>query len=284
MIVGRVLTTGWAFSLYTFASALVSALVIAIVTTAALSRDRTWFVLLSVAIGGLVIMTLADNSLRPAFASPISFATGFVYLPFLFSIWGVMVSRSFVRSQAPAFVRSDWLVYTVRAFELSVVMHLAATLWQVLVAIAAFGGAGDGRPVLHLMDAVVCACFVTVSLFARRALRTRPPVLARASAVVAGVVLVVVGFLDIMVNSLAAGAGAGLVTGGVALAVGIATALMLTVPAPVRDEFGAPDLGRMFSEFRRRDRSGVRSSVDAAADATGVDAERARKKAFPEPD
>src|SRR5699024_11013102 len=73
------------------------------------------------------------------------------------------------------------------------------------------------------------------------------------------------------------GGGGGLVTGGVALAIGVAAALMLTVPAPVRDEFGAPDLVKMFADFRTRD-AGRRSLLDRVPDVTE---ERARKKSFP---
>src|SRR5690625_7444346 len=52
-------------------------------------------------------------------ALPICFATGYVYLPLLFAGFGVMISRSFVRTMPISFRRADWLVYTVRAFEFS---------------------------------------------------------------------------------------------------------------------------------------------------------------------
>ena len=56
-----------------------------------------------------------------------------------------------------------------------------------------------------------------------------------------------------------------------------AAALMLTVPAPVRDEFGAPDIARMFADFRSRD-SGSVSLLNQVPDVTE---ETARKKVFP---
>lgn len=90
--------------------------------------------------------------------------------------------------------------------------------------------------------------------------------------------MLVVGFLDVIVNSLATGAGAGLMTGGVALAIGVAAALMLTVPAPVRDDYGAPDLGRMFADFRTRNTPGTSASPELIPD---VSEERARIKVFP---
>lgn len=277
MMVGRVFTTGWAYSLLTFASAVISALLLAIVLTSALRRERSWYVFSSAVGASLVIAALADNTLGLQFAAPLSFASGFVYLPFLVAAFGLMISRSFVRSMPVSFRRTDWLVYCVRALEFSAVMHAAAVLWHLLAAIAAVPGRAPGSPALHLIDAVVCVCFVVVSLFGRTSLLSRPAVSARASGVVAALVLVVVGFLDVIVNSLAIGAGAGLVTGGVALAIGLAVALMLTVPAPVRDEFGAPDVTRMFADFRARD-GGTGSLLELVPDVTE---ETARRKAFP---
>lgn len=277
MIVGRIFTTGWAYSLLAFANASISVLLLGIVLAAALRRERSWYVLSTAVVAALVIAALADNTLELQFAAPLSFASGFVYLPFLFAAFGLMISRSFVRSMPVSFRRTDWLVYSVRAFEFSALMHAAAVLWHLLAAIAALGGRGPGSPVLHLIDAVVCVCFVVVSLFGRTALLSRPAVSARASGVVSGLIMVVVGFLDVIVNSLAMAAGAGLVTGGAALALGLAIALMLTVPAPVRDEFGAPDVTRMFADFRARD-GGRRSLLDQVPDVT---AETAQRKTFP---
>ncbi|MFQ6484330.1 hypothetical protein [Brachybacterium epidermidis] len=277
MIVGRLFTTGWGFSVMVFADALISALLLAIVFAAVWRRDRSWIVFSVAAVAGLVACALADNTLRLQFAAPLSFATGFVYLPPLFAAFGVMISRSFIRTIPISFRRADWLVYTVRVFEFSVLMHAAAVIWHLLAAIASPTGVTRGGPVLHLLDAVVCACFVAVSIFARRALLERRAEVARASGVMAGAVLVMVGFLDTIVNSVATGAGSGLLTGGVALTTGIAAVLMLTVPAPVRDEFGAPDLTRMFADFRMRDTRRA-SLLDQVPD---VNAERARRKTFP---
>ena len=277
MIVGRVFTTGWAFSLMTFANALISALLLGIVLVAALRRERSWYVFSTAVVAALVIAALADNTLGLQFAAPLSFASGFVYLPFLVAAFGLMISRSFVRSMPVSFRRTDWLVYTVRAFEFSALMHAAAVTWHLLASIAAVSGQAPGSPMLHLIDAVVCACFVLVSLFGRTSLLSRPAVTARASGVVAALLLVVVGFLDVIVNSLAMAAGAGLVTGGVALFIGLGAALMLTVPAPVRDEFGAPDVTRMFADFRARDGGRV-SLLERVPD---VADETARRKIFP---
>ncbi|ATG52881.1 hypothetical protein CFK38_16150 [Brachybacterium vulturis] len=277
MIVGRIFTTGWPYSLIAFANTVISALLLGIVLVSALRRERSWYVLSTAVVAALVIAALADNTLELQFAAPLSFASGFVYLPFLVAAFGLMISRSFVRSMPVSFRRTDWLVYCVRAFEFSALMHAAAVLWHLLAAIAALGGRAPGSPVLHLIDAVVCVCFVVVSLFGRTSLLSRPAVSARASGVVAGLILVVVGFLDVIVNSLAMAAGAGLVTGGTALAIGLAVALMLTVPAPVRDEFGSPDVTRMFADFRARD-GGSPSLLDRVPDIT---AETAQRKTFP---
>lgn len=277
MIVGRLFTTGWAFSLMTFANTLISALLLAVVLASALRRERSWYVFSTAVVAALAIGALADNTLGLQFAAPISVARGFVYLPFLLAALGLMISRSFVRSMPLSFRRTDWLVYSVRALELSALMHSAAVLWHLMGALAATSVPRPGGPVLHLVDAAVCACFVLVSVFGRTALLSRPAVSARASGVVASLVLVVVGFLDVIVSSIATASGAGLVTGGVALVLGIATALMLTVPAPVRDEFGAPDITRMFADFRARDNGRV-SLLDLVPDVSGATAER---KIFP---
>ncbi|MDN6400228.1 MAG: hypothetical protein L0K01_07210 [Brachybacterium sp.] len=277
MMVGRTFTTGWPYSLVAFANAVISTLLLGIVLVSALRRERSWYVLSTAVVAALVVAALADNTLELQFAAPLSFASSFVYLPFLVAAFGLMISRSFVRSMPVSFRRTDWLVYCVRAFEFSALMHTAAVVWHLLAAIAAVGGRAPGSPMLHLIDAVVCVCFVVVSLFGRTSLLSRPAVSARASGVVAGLVLVVVGFLDVIVNSLAMAAGAGLVSGGVALTIGLAAALMLTVPAPVRDEFGAPDVTRMFADFRARD-GGSRSLLDRVPDVT---AETAQRKSFP---
>ncbi|MGP5251172.1 DUF7937 domain-containing protein [Brachybacterium alimentarium] len=277
MIIGRLFTTGWSYSLLVIGDTVISALLLGIVLASALLRERSWYVFSTAAVSSLAVAALADNTLQLQFAAPLSFATDYVYLPFLFAALGLMISRSFVRTMPIAFQRTDWLVFTVRAFEFSAVLHTAAVLWHVLAAVVATSGRIQGSPVLHLIDAAVCLCFVAVSLFARTSLLSRPAVTARANGVIAGLLMVVVGFLDVIVNSLATGAGAGLVTGGTALTVGIAAALMLTVPAPVRDEFGAPDIVRMFADFRARD-SGSISLLSQVPDVTE---ETARKKAFP---
>ncbi|HEX7352209.1 hypothetical protein [Brachybacterium sp.] len=277
MIIGRVFTTGWPYSLMTFANAVISTLLLGIVLASALRRERSWYVFSTAVVASLVVAALADNTLGLQFAAPLSFATGFVYLPFLVAAFGLMISRSFVRSMPLSFRRTDWLVFSVRAFEFSAIMHTAAVLWHLLATIAALAGQAPGSPALHLIDAVVCVCFAVVSLFGRTSLLSRPAVSARASGVVAALVLVVVGFLDVIVNSIAMAAGAGLVTGGTALALGLAVALMLTVPAPVRDEFGSPDVTRMFADFRVRD-GGKQSLLDQVPDVTAQTAER---KVFP---
>ncbi len=278
MSLGRIMTTGWAFSLMTLADTAISALLLVTVLGSALLRERSWFVFSAAATGGLVLTALADNSLRLSFAAPLSVATGFVYLPILFAAHGVMVSRSFVRTMPLSFQRADWIVYAVRAFEFSALMHIVAALWNVCAALAAGSGLTPGGLIVHLADAAVCAVFVALSLFSRAALLQRPAEEARTTAVVASVAMIVVGFLTVIVNSVGTGAGAGLVTGALALVTGIAAALMLTVPAPVRDEFGAPDLARMFAEFRTRAQKGdpLLSRIPDVA------AARAVRKVFPQ--
>ncbi len=277
MIIGRALTTGWAGSALVLGDTVVAVLLLGLVIASGLRRERSRYVFSVAAVAALVLGAMADNTLRLQYALPRSMATGYVYLPLLFAAFAVMLSRSFVRSMPLSFRRADWLACAVRALEFSVLMHAGAVVWSLLAALAATGGAGRGGPVLHLVDAVLAALFALMSSFGRHALLERSPDSARTTAVVAAVVMVVVGFLDVIVNSLATGAGAGLVTGGVALVIGIAVALMLTVPAPVRDEHGAPDLARMFEDFRHRDEA----APSLLAGMPDLSADRAAKKSFP---
>lgn len=277
MIIGRVATTGWAYSVRVLADAFLSAVVLGIVLRAGLRRERSRYVFAVAAVAGLIAGALADDALRLQFALPRSAATGLVYLPLLFAVFAVMVSRSFVRTMPLSFRRADWIVYAVRTLEFSRRIHLAALIACVLMAFAAAGGVGRGMPMLYVIDAVLAGIFVVLSSVGRRSLLERSALSARAGAVVAAVVMVLLGFLDVIVNSVASGAGAGLVTGGVALAVGIAVALMLTVPAPVRDQYGAPDIVRMFDDFRRRD-TDARSILARVPD---VRSEMTARKPFP---
>ncbi|MGO3506837.1 MAG: hypothetical protein ACTINN_12110, partial [Brachybacterium tyrofermentans] len=98
MIVGRMFTTGWAYSLLTIGDTVISVLLLGIVLASALLRERSWYVFSTAAVGGLALAALADNTLQLQFAAPLSFATDFVYLPFLFAALGLMISRSFVRT------------------------------------------------------------------------------------------------------------------------------------------------------------------------------------------
>lgn len=277
MIVGRVFTTGWAYSVRALAETLLSVVVLGITVSAGLRRERSRYVFAVAAVAGLIAGALADDSLRLQFALPRSAASGLVYLPLLFAVFAVMVSRSFVRTMPLSFRRADWIVYAVRALEFSRRIHLAAVVACVLMAVAAAGGVGRGVPLLHIIDAVLAGIFVVLSSVGRRSLLERSALSARAGAVVAAVVMVLLGFLDVIVNSVVSGAGAGLVTGGVALAVGIGVALMLTVPAPVRDQYGAPDIVQMFDDFRRRD-TDARSILARVPD---VRSEMTSRKTFP---
>ena len=277
MIVGRVVTTGWPYSLGALASTGISVLLLVLVLSTGLRRERSRYVLACGVVAGLIIGAVADNTLRMEYAAVQSAATGYVYLPWLFAAFAVMVSRSFVRTMPLSFRRADWIVYAVRALELSFAMHVGAAVASLLLAVAAMGGATDPGVVLALIDAVLCALFALTSSIARRALLEREADAARATAVVCSAVMVVVGFLDIIVNSILSSSGAGLLTGGVALVIGLAVALMLIVPAPVRDEHGAPDLVAMFEDFRRRDEI-RRSLLDQVPD---IGDEHQRPKLFP---
>src|SRR5699024_9062391 len=115
MIVGRIFTTGWAYSLLAFANASISVLLLGIVLAAALRRERAWYVLSTAVVAALVIAALADSTRALRFAAPLTSASGFGYLPFLSAAFGLLISRSFVRNVPVSFRRTGWLVYSVRA-------------------------------------------------------------------------------------------------------------------------------------------------------------------------
>ncbi|WP_058234695.1 DUF7937 domain-containing protein [Devriesea agamarum] len=278
MLIGRAVTGDWTFSLLNLATAIISSTLVVIPFAAGLRRHPSWYIFGVTCILAMILGAIADNSLKLSYAAPESFAITFVWLPFLFAGFSVLVSRAFLRGIPLSFTRSDWIVYAVRAFEFSAILHCGACLWNTAAAIAASAGEEmPAGPLLYLISAVVSVMVVVLSLVGRHALLHRPADAARATAVVCAVIMVVIGFLGVIVETIVAQAAAGVSNGGLALALGLAIGLMLTVPAPIRDEYGAPDLARMFEDFRRR--GGGRTSLrDRVPD---VAAHRARKASFP---
>ncbi|MDU1122614.1 MAG: hypothetical protein E7A10_02850, partial [Dermabacter sp.] len=111
----------------------------------------------------------------------------------------------------------------------------------------------------------------------RKALVRKDAVKARGHAVSIGAALTLLGFLGVIVFSVVTGAAAGLTNGGLGLVAGITAALMITVPAPVRDEHGVPDLERTFAEFRAR----INGAAGATAFLPDVSEARRRTHRFP---
>src|SRR5690625_5322191 len=96
MIGGRIFSSGWSYSLMALANTIVSAVLLTLVLSAALRRDLSRYVFSTAAVGGLVVAAFADNTLQLQFAGTLSFATGYVFLPLLFSGVVVMIFGCFV--------------------------------------------------------------------------------------------------------------------------------------------------------------------------------------------
>lgn len=278
MMVGKAISGDPAFALVTLSYALGSLALGLFIANPKLNEQPSHYVFLVGAAAAMVVGAAADNSLRLEFAAPGSFSTSYVWLPFAFAAFGLLLSRPYVRSSTLNFKRVDWLMYAARTFEFSRTMHIVAFaavavfFVAVLLGYNARGGAG-----LMIIQLVLVAALALLSSFGRKALVRKDAVKARGNAVAMGAALTLLGFLGVIVFSVITGAAAGLTNGGLGLIAGIAAALMITVPAPVRDEYGAPDLERTFTEFRAR-MSGV---AGATAFLPDVSEARRRTHAFP---
>lgn len=258
MMIGKAFAGAHLFALVTLSHAVPSLALIVLFLEAVLHRRPSWYVFEVGAVGLLVAGAIMDSSLEMEYAAPQSFSTGYVWLPLLFVGFGIVINRAYVRSMPLSFRRSDWIIYTVRAFEFSLIMHVVGFVSALAFVVAVFLGYDDGTPLsIAAMNAAFMVVFAVASAVARHELMCRHAARARTSGVVISVALAVLGFLGVIVNSVVASAGGTLTNGGLALIIGIAAGLMLTVPAPVRDEHGAPSLDRWFSEFRHRDLTGT---------------------------
>lgn len=278
MMVGKAINGDLLFSLMTLGRSLGALALVVLIVRPKLNRASAWYVFITGAAGAMVVGGAADNTLRLDYAAPASFSNAYVWLPFVFAAFGVLVSRAYVRSSNLRFERVDWIVYAARAFEFSIVLHAVAIVIAVIQAVAIFFGyEGNIGVTLALVTIVFLAVLLGLSFLGRRALGYVDATKARSHAVSACVALAIVGFVGILVYSIASGAAAGLMNGGLALVVGIVAALMLTVPSPVVDEFGAPDLDRTFAQFRARE-SRVPSVLPFLPDISKATSER---KSFP---
>ena len=278
MVVGKAVNGDPAFALVTLSNSLGSLALGLFIANPKLNEQPSWYVFLVGATAAMVVGAAADNSLRLEYAAPGSFSTSYVWLPFAFAAFGLLLSRSYVRSSTHNFKRVDWLMYAARTFEFSRTMHgvaFAAVLVYfaaILVGYDARGGSG-----LAILQLLLVALLALLSHFGRKALVRKNAVKARGHAVSIGAALTLLGFLGVIVFSVVTGAAAGLTNGGLGLVAGITAALMITVPAPVRDEHGVPDLERTFAEFRAR----INGAAGATAFLPDVSEARRRTHRFP---
>lgn len=281
MMVGKALGGDHLFALMTLARSLGALTFVLLILRPGLYRVPAWYVFLTGVAGAMVIGGAVDNTFRFEYAAPASFSTAYVWLPFLFAGFGILVSRAYVRSSSLRFSRVDWLVYAARAFEFSVIMHAVAVVIAILQTLAILGGYDAHMGVvLSVINVVFLGVLLWLSHGALKALAYADAHKARSHAVAACVTLTVLGFIGILVYTLASGAAAGLLNGGLALVIGIIGALMITVPEPVRDEYGAPDFPRTFREFRARE-NGHQQESEHLRFLPDISRERATRKAFP---
>lgn len=278
MMAGKAFAGDPLFSLVTLSRSLASFAIIMLFVEAALRRRPSWYVFLMGAAAALVLGAMLDASLQFTYAAPQSFATGFVWLPFMFAAFGIASSRSYVRSMPLSFRRVDWLVYSHRTFEYSAAMHAVGLLSAAMVALAIlFGYPAQYGMGIASTNVVLMVVLFALSLAGRSALRSRDPQKARSTSILMAVLISSIGFLGVIINTVAYASGANLTDGGLGLVAGLAAALMLAVPAPIRNEYGAPDVALMFREFRFRDVSGT----GLFSRVPNMSAETSQRKAFP---
>ncbi len=278
MMVGKAINGDPAFALVTLSYALGSLALGLFIANPKLNERPSHYVFLVGAAAAMVAGAAADNSLRLEFAAPGSFSTSYVWLPFAFAAFGLLISRPYVRSSTLNFKRVDWLMYAARTFEFSRTMHIVAFAAVAVYFVAVLlGYDARGGSSLVILQLVLVTLLALLSHFGRKALVRKSAVKARGNAVSIGAALTLLGFLGVIVFSVITGAAAGLTNGGLGLVAGIAAALMITVPAPVRDEHGAPDLERTFAEFRAR----ISGAAGATAFLPDVSEARRRTHAFP---
>lgn len=278
MMVGKAVNGDFLFSLVTLSRTIAAVALVLLVVRPRLNRTPEWYVFLTGVAGAMVLGGAADSTLRLDYAAEASFSNAYVWLPFLFLAFGVLISRAYVRSAPVRFERSDWIVYAARTFEFSIVMHAVALVVALVYLVAILAGyPGPSGYIFAICRVVLLVLLFVLSVIARRCLDLTDSTKARSHAVSAGVGLAVLGFVGIVVYSIADGDAASLTNGGLALVVGIVASLMLTVPTPERDEYGAPDLARTFAHFRERN-SRVPSMVPFLPDTSR---DTATRKSFP---
>ena len=98
MVVGKAVNGDPAFALVTLSNSLGSLALGLFIANPKLNEQPSWYVFLVGATAAMVVGAAADNSLRLEYAAPGSFSTSYVWLPFAFAAFGLLLSRSYVRS------------------------------------------------------------------------------------------------------------------------------------------------------------------------------------------
>ena len=255
MLIGRISMGDYLFSLVTLSKSLGALALGLLITNFRLRTHHTWYIFLVAASSLLVLGALLDNGLRLNFAGPGSFSSSYIWLPFFFAAYAVLVSRAYVQNIVFRYARADWIHYTALAFEFSAIMHYVAAISTLLYTIAIFNGYPSPlERGFAVVNVIMLLLLAVLSQLGRKFLNQKSGLKARNNAVAIAATLIVLGFLGIIILTVFTGESAGLNNGGLAFLIGLAALLMLTMPVPDRDEHGVPDLDATFAKFRAQTR------------------------------
>lgn len=230
-------------------------------------RSPSWFVLAMAIIGGMLVAALADNAVRLDYAEAVSFHSGWVWLPFVAGIFALLCSRSWVRYVPLGLGPEPWRTLSARAFEFTLGVQSCVVVINVVRAVDRVVAEPDGRgPALYVLASIGSLLIALFAWIGRQALSAVDADRGRNLAVLAAGAMMMIGFVGVNVHIIAQGAAPSSDTGGVGLLCGMSVIVMLTVPAPIRERYGAPDFAAMIRDLRRpsppHDRGSGKSSDD----------------------
>lgn len=248
-LVPRALVAGAPGVLVGVSEMLVTLVYLALLADVVRSRRADRYV---VAIGVFAVLLIGgafDTMLRLDFAAPQSFAFGYVSMPFGFALATLLLSRTWVDELGPTFVHDSWRAFGARLMAFSALAHVVGLVATVLMLIVRVR-TGEGGIVVTVLSLVGLAALAALSWAIRGSLRSEAVDRGRSRAVLLSLGLVALGFLGVIVTTIALGTSMQTTTGGLGLFAGLAVVLMLTVPVSMRERYGAPDFGRMWAEAK----------------------------------
>lgn len=248
-LIPRGLAEGATGVLVAVAAMLVTLIYLVLLVDVVRTRRADRFVVTISVFGVLLIGGAFDTMLRLDFAAPQSFVYGYVSAPFAFALVALLMSRTWVDELAPSFVHDSWRAFGARLMEFSLIAHAVAVLATVLLLIAR-QLSGAGGITVTVLSLIGLAALCVLSWFVRAGLRSEAVDRGRSRAVLLAIAMVALGFLGVIVTTIAFGTSMQTTTGGLGLFAGLAVVLAMTVPASMRERYGAPDFARMWAEAK----------------------------------